>query len=301
MLVWLGRSQTSLRCYRSVFRGRRIPLYPEPKVRGRLVIIGGAEDKDGGMTILRRIAETCGMGAGSIAVVATASSAPEEVAQKYRHLFLGLGIGEVVCLPIKNRSQAYEESFRKRLEEVRGIFFTGGDQLRIASILGGTPVHDALLESWHNGAVVAGTSAGASAISEIMIVGGPEEEAPKKCTTKLAPGMGLLRRSVIDQHFAQRARIGRLLSAIAQNPGITGIGIDEDTAIEVSPDLTFTVLGSQTVTVIDGRNIKMTNASEQAPDLPLALTNVTLHILPEGYGYDLKTGTPMERSVSVSG
>ncbi|HHY38493.1 MAG TPA: cyanophycinase [Clostridia bacterium] len=245
------------------------------------------------MAILRRIVELAGGTDGNIAVVATASGAPLDPALRYRSLFLDLGIGQASCLPISSRIQAYDPGVVERIRKSTGVFFTGGDQLRITSILGGTPVHKALLERRMEGALVAGTSAGASAMSDIMIVGGPEEEAPKKCTTKLAPGMGLLHDSVIDQHFAQRGRIGRLLSAIAQNPGITGIGIDEDTAIEVGPDLCFTVLGSQTVTVIDGRNIEITNASERAPDSPLALTDVTLHILPKGYGYDLKTGKPL--------
>lgn len=264
---------------------------------GRLVIIGGAEDKDGEMAILRRIVELAGGAEGSIAVVATASGAPSDAALRYRLLFLDLGIGQASCLPISSRGHAYDPGVEERIRRATGVFFTGGDQLRITSILGGTPFHRALLECYLDGTLVAGTSAGASAMSDIMIVGGPEEESPKKCTTKLAPGMGLLHDSVIDQHFAQRGRIGRLLSAIAQNPGITGIGIDEDTAIEVAPDLRFTVLGSQTVTVVDGRNIGITNASEQAPDLPLALTNVTLHILPKEYGYDLKSGKPLAPKV----
>jgi cyanophycinase len=163
----------------------------------------------------------------------------------------------------------------------------GGDQLRISSILGGTEVHRIIRNEYEEGRVIAGTSAGASMMSEIMVVEGKDEEAPRKCTLKMAPGMGLLEGVIIDQHFNQRGRIGRLLAAVAQNPNILGIGIDEDTAMVVNKDLEFIVEGSGVVTVVDGADISFTNISEQYPDDPLAITNVKIHIFPKGYGFNL--------------
>ncbi|HPW40880.1 MAG TPA: cyanophycinase, partial [Bacillota bacterium] len=175
----------------------------------------------------------------------------------------------------------------KILEDATCIFFVGGDQLRISSILGGTEVHRLLKQAYKDGGVIAGTSAGASMMSEIMVVEGKDDEAPRKCTLKMAPGMGLLEGVIIDQHFNQRGRIGRLLAAVAQNPNVLGIGIDEDTAMIVNKELEFLVEGSGVVTIVDGREISFTNISEQYQDDPLAITNVKIHILPRGYGFNL--------------
>ena len=147
---------------------------------------------------------------------------------------------------------------------------TGGDQLRITSIMGGTRAQQALYRAFENGAIIAGTSAGASVMSETMITSGNDDDAPKKCTLKMAPGLGLLRDVVIDQHFAQRGRIGRLLTAIAQNPHMLGIGIDEDTGLVISDDSVFEVVGSHAVTVIDSHS----DYSNAKPPEILAIINV---------------------------
>ena len=171
--------------------------------------------------------------------------------------------------------------------ESTGIFFTGGDQLRITSILGGTRFFTSLHEAYKNGTVIAGTSAGASAMSGTMIIQGNDNDPARKCTLKMAPGLGLLEGALIDQHFHQRGRIGRLLCGVAENPHILGIGLDEDTAVRVYPDAHIEVIGSNSVTIIDGRNIKSSNVSELKPDENLAIANVTLHVLPAGYGFDM--------------
>jgi cyanophycinase len=260
--------------------------------RGPLVIIGGAEDRDG--IILRTFVDLAGGPRAVIAVLATASDEPEGAEADYSEAFRRLGVARVVTLGVSRRAVAGEVKLLEKAEAATGFFFTGGDQLRITSTLGGTPL-DALLRRKHReeGVVVAGTSAGASAMSETMVVAGGGEDAPKKCTIKMAPGMGFLEGVVVDQHFAQRGRLGRLLAALAQNPKVLGLGLDENTAVVVRPGGTLRVVGAETVTVLDGRAIAETNASESLPDEPLALTDVRLHVLPSGWGFDLETRRPV--------
>lgn len=263
------------------------------KVEGKLLIIGGAEDKKGECRILRKFIELTGGEEARIAVITTATEKPKEVGQEYEDLFLNLGAREVEPLHINTRSDAESPYFEESLKKATGIFFTGGDQLRITSTLGGTQISGILYELYHKGVVIAGTSAGASVMSDTMIVGGKSSETPKKSMLSMAPGLGFLKEVLIDQHFAQRGRIGRLLEAVAQNPFMLGIGIDEDTAILVSSDAHFQVLGSQTITVVDGRFVSHTNISELEPQESLALLNVVLHVLPRGYRFDLQKREPI--------
>ncbi|MGI6778459.1 MAG: cyanophycinase [Acetivibrionales bacterium] len=260
----------------------------EEKVRGNLVIIGGAEDKKGESIILRKVAEIAGGSNARLVILTTATEQPESVGEEYRNTFTRLGINSIKLLNINSRYDANSESAANLIREATGIFFTGGDQLRITSILGGTKVYKALQEAYSNGVVIIGTSAGASVMSSNMIVNGNSNDPARKCTLKMAPGMGLLEEAIIDQHFHQRGRIGRLLCGVAENPNILGIGIDEDTAIQVFPDAHFEVLGTNAVTVIDGRSISKSNVSELKPDEILAISGVTLHVLPTGYGFDMK-------------
>ncbi|NHM26606.1 cyanophycinase [Desulfofundulus sp. TPOSR] len=259
---------------------------------GPFLLIGGAEDKDGECRILREFVRLAGGERASIVVITTATRLPGEVGEAYRLVFLRLGAGEVSPVHLDSREKAGDLRHAAILQRATGIFFTGGDQLRIARILGKTLFEHALEAASLGGVVIGGTSAGAAAMGEIMITGGRGGLSPGKNTVKMAPGLGLISGVVIDQHFAQRGRIGRLLAAVAHNPHVLGIGIDEDTAIVVSPDGRFNVLGSGTVTVVDGRTITHTNASDLHPQPMLALTGVTLHVLPQGYGYDFKAGKP---------
>jgi cyanophycinase len=222
-----------------------------------------------------------------------ATEMPEVVGEDYRRIFKRLGAENTTVLNISTREEANDSRAIKCIDEATGIFFTGGDQLRITSLLGGTGVYEKLHEAYKRGVVIAGTSAGASVMSSTMIVEGDSERAPHKNTLKMAPGMGLINGVVVDQHFAQRGRLGRLLTAVAQNPYVLGIGIDEDTAMVVSPNGQFKVFGSQTVTVVDGEDITTTNVSESKPDEFLTMTNVRLHVLAAGYGYDLGKRTPL--------
>jgi cyanophycinase len=259
---------------------------------GPFLLIGGAEDREGECLILREFVRLAGGDRASIVVITTATRLPGEVGEAYRRVFLRLGAREVSPVHLDSREKAGDLRHAAILQRATGIFFTGGDQLRIARILGGTIFEHALEAASLGGVVIGGTSAGAAAMGEIMITGGRGGRSPGKNAVKMAPGLGLIGGVVIDQHFAQRGRIGRLLAAVACYPRILGIGIDEDTAVVVSPAGRFTVLGSGTVTVVDGRTITHTSAYDVHPQPMLALTGATLHILPQGYGYDFKAGKP---------
>jgi cyanophycinase len=256
--------------------------------KGNLVIIGGAEDKYGESKILEEVVDIIGGEDARIGIITTATQHPEEVGEDYRDVFLRLGVKDTDILNINTRDEANMEEYVRRINDVSGFFFTGGDQLRITSILGGTRVYEALHDSFNKGTAVIGTSAGASVMCSTMIVEGNSNDAARKCTLKMAPGLRLLEGVIIDQHFDQRGRLGRLLCGIAENPGILGVGIDEDTAIRVYPDEYFEVIGNNAVTVVDGRSIKSTNVSELQPDEILAITNASIHVLSRGYGFDFK-------------
>lgn len=258
--------------------------------RGHLVIIGGAEDKEDKCEILNRFFALSGQRKAKLAVLSTASTDPQ-AGEQYRRIFTEFGAEEVRVLAIQTRDEANHVSHKQVFEECSGIFFTGGDQLRITGILGGSVLGAALQQAFRTGTIIAGTSAGASVMSETMLVGGLDDATPKKEIIRMAPGLGLLKHVVVDQHFAQRGRIGRLLEVIAHNPYILGIGIDEDTAIIVNDEGQCEVEGSGTVTILDGKNVSYSNVSESSQDQPLALTDVCLHILSKGYGFNIRTRT----------
>lgn len=260
-------------------------------VNGNLLIIGGAEDKWGRSSVLKHAIEMCGGVQSKIIVLTTATQKPQEVGQEYREVFTRLGVETMDVLNIDNRNDANNDSVAQRIFSATGVFFTGGDQLRITSILGGTKTFKALLDIYSKGVPIIGTSAGASAMSSTMIVDGNGNSAARMCTLGMSPGLGLMEQVIIDQHFEQRGRLGRLLVGVAQNPSILGIGIDEDTAIKVTSNASFEVVGTNCVTVIDGRTIQQSNVSELNPEEIIALSNVTLHVLPAGFGFDLNKRT----------
>lgn len=258
------------------------------KKEGTLVIIGGAEDKKGKRIILKRVVELAGGEKGRLLIITTATEYPEAVGEEYEKIFSNLGVGTVKTLGIDSRQKANDPSIAREIEEATCIFFTGGDQLRITSILGGTLANEVISRGYAKGLVITGTSAGASVMSKTMIVAGENDEPAITCTLKMGPGMGWIDEVVVDQHFSQRGRIGRLLCAVAQNPYPLGIGIDEDTAIVVKSSGIFEVIGTNSVTVVDGRSISYSNVSETNPEDPLALSNVTVHTFPAGYLFDLR-------------
>lgn len=268
----------------------------EATIIGPLVIIGGHEDKFRHPKILRRLVDLSRSyrSDGAMAIVTTASHQGALSFDTYQRAFSQVGL-EVFPLRIETRSEAELPQIREALGDASGVFFTGGDQLRITSVLGGTTFHRALWSWWQKGLVVAGTSAGASMMSRTMIMTGDAEASPARNTVNMAPGMGLWAEAVIDQHFSQRGRIGRLLSAVAQNPEMLGIGIDENTALIVElQDGRCRVVGEGTVLVLDGQESLLNNASETLPDQALAFSQVRLHVLPEGYGMELASRAPFQ-------
>ncbi|MDF2875361.1 MAG: cphB [Sporomusa sp.] len=268
------------------------------KTPGSLLIIGGHEDKTGERVILRKFVDMAGGRGSLIVIIATATDEPRIVGSEYKDIFTLMGAAVVNIMAIANRETANQPQQAEIIKKATGIFFTGGDQLRLTSILGGSAVDAAIRAAFSQGAVVAGTSAGAAVMSETMIVGGHSNDSPKKSSLSMAHGMGFLSEAVVDQHFAQRGRINRLLSSVAQNPHVMGIGIDEDTALIVGPDRVCEIVGSQTVTIIDGKNIIYSNISESNQNQPLAISNVLLHILPAGYGFDLNLRLPIQLAIN---
>jgi len=284
----------SAKSARKVREFEQQPLRPgDPTLRpaGRLLIIGGKEDKEGDKVILRALAQH--VGSGKLVIAPLASEEPEAAWQTYEPLMRGLGVPHVYHLRIEDRSDGASVRAMSVLEGASAVFFTGGDQTRITSLLGDTPAYSRILEIFAEGGTIAGTSAGASVMSETMMVGGSNDALHRiKAGLRLAPGLGFARDMVIDQHFAERGRIGRLLGVVAQNPRILGIGIDEDTAMELRPDAGFTVLGSGAVTIVNGATVTESNIVEEDPDRTLSLFGVTLHVLSQGDSFDLRTRTP---------
>ncbi|MDP4110113.1 MAG: cyanophycinase [Bacillota bacterium] len=255
--------------------------------KGFLIIIGGAEDKNGSSIILKQALRLLSEGE-RLVVLTTATEKPQETGENYRQTFQRLGIKQVEILNINTRNDADDEECCRIIQNSRCIFMTGGDQLRVTSILGGTRAGSEIIRLYKNGGVIMGTSAGASVMSSTMIVQGNDNEPARKCTLKMAPGLGLISGVIIDQHFDQRGRFGRLLCGVAENPGMLGLGIDEDTSITLFPDMHFEVTGTNSVTILDGKTIKSSNVSELKQNEILAITGVTVHVLPQGYGFDLK-------------
>lgn len=266
----------------------------DKKLVGNLIIIGGAEDKEGKKEILKKVCDSINKDKDMLLIATIATEYPEEAASKYNKVFSELEVKNIKVLDIGERIQAFDEKNIKLIKEASLIFFTGGDQLRITSLIGGTPVYDALKKSVENGSFIVGTSAGASVMSDTMIVQGDNDDSPRKCTLKMAPGLGFIKEVIIDQHFAQRGRIGRLLTGIAQNPEVLGIGIDENTAIIVDKNGIIEVIGEGAVYFIDGTTITYTNVSELHGDDILSMHNIKLHVLTSGEKFDLIKKLPFE-------
>jgi len=268
------------------------------ELNGNLIIIGGAEDKEGRKEILKKVCNCLDKKNDILLVVTVATEFPKEAARKYKKVFTELGVKNISILDVSSREDSYKESNISKIKESALIFFTGGDQLRITSLLGGTPIYEALKEAGIKGKYIVGTSAGASVMSDTMIVEGDDDESPRKCTLKMSPGIGYIENVIIDQHFAQRGRIGRLLTGIAQNPEILGIGIDENTAIIANKEGIIEVIGEGAVYFIDGSNISYTNVSEQNSNEVLSIYNVKLHVLKQGDKFSLIKKSPFEEEKS---
>lgn len=259
---------------------------------GTLVIIGGNEDKQGECKILREVIRLGGGTEARVLVITVATELPIEVGMDYVEVFKRLGARDVRTFDVSDRRSANRDSAVEMIRDATCIFFTGGDQMRITKLLGGTRIDAVLHDALGGGTVLAGTSAGASMMSSTMIVDGEPQTNPRISVVQMAPGMEFLDGVVIDQHFAQRGRLGRLLSAVSQYPHHLGLGIDEDTAIVVEGQA-FRVLGRGAVSVVDAGAMTHSNLDRVRYDEALALCGVKLHILPEGYGFHLRTREPI--------
>ena len=256
--------------------------------RGWIIPIGGAEDKDANPSILQRFVELCGGSEADIAVIPTASRL-KDTGPRYEELFRGMGVPRVEVLDFDTRRDCQEDGRLARLARASGIFFTGAYQLRLSTILGGTHVARTIRLRNAQGVTVAGTSAGAGFLSEHMIAFGSEGSSPRASSVRLAPGLGLTNRFVIDQHFRQRDRLGRLTAALAYNPFAIGIGLDEDTAAFISPDDTLEVEGSGAVTVVDAHDLQFSSMAHADEDDPVCMLGLGVHILIAGATFNLHT------------
>jgi cyanophycinase len=261
---------------------------------GRLLVIGGAEDPDEKhLCILPHLVKMAGGKNARVMVCSSPSESPEEKVRTYGKLFEKIGVAEVIPAPITDRVEANAPEILEGLERATAVFFTGGDQLRLTALMAGSQMCERIRERLYgDGLVVAGTSAGAAAMSGVMIIGGSSEGTVRRSDVSLAPGLGYWRDTVVDTHFNQRGRPNRLFTIFAHNPQVLGVGIDENTAIEVEPGATLRVIGEGAVMVLGGR-VSHTNAPDASDDDTLALTDAVVHILADGYGYDLVEGRPL--------
>jgi cyanophycinase len=255
---------------------------------GRLLVIGGAEDADeSDMRILPRLVEAAGAESSRIMVCAVASGEPVQSLRAYQTVLKKLKAAEVTSVSLRERAEGEDPKIIEALEGATAFFLTGGDQLRITSVLAGTSLGERLrARHLEEGLLLAGTSAGAAAMSATMISGG-ETGTVRRRDVELSPGLGFWPGAVVDTHFDRSGRVHRLMAVFGQNPELLGVGIDEDTAVEVTPGERFTVIGRRSVLVFDGR-ISHTNASDVEADEPMALVGSTVHVLAPGYGFDLE-------------
>jgi len=280
---------------------RKVELFLERPLRrgragathkGTLVIIGGHEDRTEEKKILRAVADRLGDD-GKIVVCTVASAEPEALWEQYESAFRSIGVPHVFRLDIESREEASSPRAMRILEGATGVFFTGGDQLKITSQIGDTPLYSRTREIFESGGVIAGTSAGASVMSETMLVANQAEASYRiKSSLLMAPGLGFAEDMLIDQHFAERGRMARLIGAVSQNPRVLGVGIDEDTAIIVEHNRSFRVLGVGAVYIVDGSTTTYANIGDEDSDRTLSSFNITVHMMSQGDRFDLTTRKP---------
>jgi cyanophycinase len=261
---------------------------PDGQRRGWIVPIGGAENKENDRRILQRFVRVSGGDEADIVVIPTASRM-HETGARYEQVFRELGAARVTVMDFDTRRDCQERGRLKRIEEANGIFFTGGNQLRLTTLLGGTPVAKLIRSRNARGVTVGGTSAGASILSEHMIAGGDEGSAMIAGSVRLAPGLGLTNRFIIDQHFRERDRLGRLLTAIAYNPFAVGIGLDEDTAAFIGPGEQLEVEGSGGVTIVDPGEVNFSSIDAAEDGQSVCMLGLKVHVLVAGASFNLHT------------
>lgn len=257
-----------------------------------MMAVGGSEDTEKDAVILKEFVRLAGGAKARLVVMTVATDHPEEVGKEYAQAFKALGIDQVEAVDVSQREDAQSEQGIKKVHEATGIYFTGGDQLHITALLGGSKMHQELFTRFTKGVVIGGTSAGASMMGNSMILKGEPSISPRFGAVEIGPGMDFVVGAIIDVHFSERARLGRLITAVAHCPQDIGIGIDENTAFVVN-DSRFEVIGEGSVTVVDAGGISFTNLPEIEKDENLALFGVQIHVLPSGHKYDFETRSPV--------
>lgn len=256
--------------------------------RGTLIAIGGAEERVRDPRILEHFVALCGGSKGHIAIIPTASQLAD-TGPRYERTFKEIGAGKATSLPYEQRKDCAREDWLEILRSVDGVFLTGGNQLRLSTTLGGTVVAKTLRDRHREGLHVAGTSAGAAILSEHMIAFGDEGATPHADMVTLAPGLGLTRRLIVDQHFRQRDRLGRLITALAYNPRAFGIGLDEDTAALLGAEDVLEVRGSGALTLVDPNEVEFTSMDSSHRNDPVCVIGLRMHVLTEGARFDMQT------------
>jgi len=256
--------------------------------RGWIIPIGGGDKKVKSSTIMQRFVELSGGSSSQMVIIPTASQL-DKAGERTRDVFQELGVSEIEILDLETRADCNDPRLIEKLDNATGIFFTGGNQLRLATTIGGTDAAKSFRAGNARGIHIAGTSAGAAFVCEHMIAIGKSGGTPKRGMASLSPGLGLTNRVIVDQHFRERDRLGRLLTALAYNPFATGIGVDEDTAAFIGPDDVIEVFGSGGLTVVDPSGIEFSSMADAGMGQPVGLIGVQLHILLAGDRYDLKT------------
>jgi cyanophycinase len=252
-----------------------------------VMVIGGAEDKVNGCDILTAFFHSAGGKKATIGIVPCASQEPSVVGDRYYQIFKGMGVRQVQILDVRQPKECDEARWLNTLANCTGVFFTGGDQMRLCDLLVGSKFMATIQSRIKLGDLVfAGTSAGAAIVGERMISGGVSGESPNRSLVDLTDGLGFFPELLVDQHFHNRNRMARLMSAIAANPDKLGIGIDEDTCAAFNADRTFEVIGKGTITIIDPGKLTHTNYLASSPTSPLSLHNLTVHVLSQGDRYD---------------
>ena len=253
-----------------------------------ILVIGGAEDKVHGKEILQTFFQRAGGIDAKIGIVPSASREPLLIGDRYYRIFADMGAKEIKVLDVRDRERGHDANYLDFVENCTGIFLTGGDQLRLCGLLADTPLMTRIIERVHAREIaLAGTSAGAAVMGEQMIAGGSSGECPNRALVDLAMGLGIIPEVLVDQHFYNRNRLARLLSAISAHPQLLGVGIDEDTCAMFENDSLIKVLGKGTVTILDARGISYTNYDRVHGTEPIGIHNLTLHVLSHGDRYNL--------------
>jgi cyanophycinase len=264
-------------------------------IGGHLLVIGGAEDKYNERRILKKFLELAGGEKAEVLIVPVASDFPEFAADVYTQAFRNLGVANPRVLRATSRQDVVQADVEKLVDGLTGVFITGGDQMRLVSLLGGTKFADRLRKMVRStDLVLAGTSAGAAAMSTSMIVRGEPSSHPHKNAVKLSPGLGFLKNIIIDQHFTERGRISRLITAVSYNPYNLGIGIDENTAIILDDKGVLEVFGAGSATIVDGSQITFNEIAEVADNESFSVCGVQFHVLRDGLVYNYLERHPIQ-------